>query len=178
MEEHERYTWAIATATRLARRMRLPDRDDAVGQALLVFHQRILPAYDGRRSFETYAAVALRRNLLESLRNQLASKLLAVESLDHLPARPERTTLTSTAWSMASRARGRSLPPPLSRPSVAHHDRHRTSASPCASSKRTSRRPAARSASTGRQTARTPRRRPVQHTTPPQTQKEGSLALA
>ncbi len=30
---------------------------------------------------------------LESLRNQLASKLLAVESLDDVPARPERTTV-------------------------------------------------------------------------------------
>ncbi len=93
MNKHERYTWAIATATRLARGMHLRDRDDAVGQALLVFHQRILPAYDGRRPFKPYAAVALRRNLLESLRKQLACKLLAVESLDDVPARPERTTV-------------------------------------------------------------------------------------
>ncbi len=93
MEEQARYTWAIATANRLARRMHLRDRDDAVGQALLVFHQRILPAYDGRRSFEAYATVALRRNLLETLRNQLASRLRAVEDLDRLPARPERTTV-------------------------------------------------------------------------------------
>lgn len=59
------FPWFSDLAGRMARRMSLEDRDDAVGEACLALAEKIVPSYDGRRPFENFAMVCL-KNLFRS----------------------------------------------------------------------------------------------------------------
>jgi len=86
MTPDETYHWAIATTTRLAARMRFADRDNAIGDALLAFVQRILPAYDPTRPFEPYARAAIRRHLISTYRHERTLPRMNPDALATYPA--------------------------------------------------------------------------------------------
>jgi RNA polymerase sigma factor (sigma-70 family) len=55
-------------ALSIAKKMRLRDRDSAVGEVLAALVESIVPGYDGTKSFERWARVCARRKLIDQFR--------------------------------------------------------------------------------------------------------------
>ena len=64
------FDWATRRAELLANEMGVVDRDNAVGEVLLRFVDRVIPHYDGRIPFENYAGVCIRRLMIDQARKQ------------------------------------------------------------------------------------------------------------
>jgi DNA-directed RNA polymerase specialized sigma24 family protein len=68
------FAWAKSKAYGFANHMRIRDKDNAVGDALLKFAMKIVPTYDGVRCFEPYASTCLCRSMLDSLKRDKKHK--------------------------------------------------------------------------------------------------------
>ena len=55
-------------AESIAKSMRLRDEEDAVGEVLLALVESIVPGYDGRRNFESWAGLLVKRKLVDQQR--------------------------------------------------------------------------------------------------------------
>ncbi|MGO9114331.1 MAG: RNA polymerase sigma factor [Thermoguttaceae bacterium] len=67
----EHYTPLIRNlAVRIARRMRLRDQENAVGEVLIALVTTIVPDYDGYSDFDCWARVCVRRRMIDQLREE------------------------------------------------------------------------------------------------------------
>lgn len=63
VEHYAPYVRRLAAA--IAKEMRLRDQDDAVGEVLALLVTSIVPGYDGRRDFISWARTCIRRKLID-----------------------------------------------------------------------------------------------------------------
>lgn len=73
------YRWAQDLAHRIARRMQIRDVDNAVGEALVALIGAV-QAWDGERSFRAFAAVCIRRRMIDCRRRE--RREVRAESID------------------------------------------------------------------------------------------------
>ena len=78
------FPWFRTMATGAARKMNLPDVENAVGEACLTLTTRIIPAYNGKSPFENFAAVCV-KNLYRSIhRHKREPETISLDGINGL----------------------------------------------------------------------------------------------
>jgi RNA polymerase sigma factor (sigma-70 family) len=72
--------WAHELAASIASRMRLRDRENAVGEVLAAMVASIVPGYDGRGSFTAWAGICVQRMLIDQQRKDQSAEAIFDDS--------------------------------------------------------------------------------------------------
>jgi RNA polymerase sigma factor (sigma-70 family) len=90
--------WIREHAASIARKMRLRDEDNAVGEALAALVEYIVPEYDGHSGFDRWVRVCVKRRLIDQRRLERATEFTVASdlsghdgrsALERLPGRPD-----------------------------------------------------------------------------------------
>jgi RNA polymerase sigma factor (sigma-70 family) len=72
--------WIQQTAMAIASKMKLHDPENAVGEVLVQMVRKILPEYDGKRDFERWAKVCIKRKLIDQQRAEINARRVFVDA--------------------------------------------------------------------------------------------------